>query len=337
MSDYTATPMWTIGLSDQAQDAIRQCSDAAGQLMPREVHCLTDWELYEKEKPQILWISLAAWKQYISTDSSQNLLGSLPSVLMLDESCTPDDCAAVLPHSFFDIVRSHTERAKINSIMSRVLEAQNVTEAISRMSREIHLDREILDRKINVIDFLQLFITETAACTNKKTLFEVSKTCISRLLPLRGLHLGVWRQQGSQARVQIYLDCAQRSAMCQSWGNLLRDIVHLSGPVNSSIELVSWSQACPDIAPDPQTMLIMPLRVHDHSLGVVVLDLVSWQRLGKDQSQALDAAMLHLGALLQNFVLQSQEPFQASYDATDTFYQKPVEQQRLAPLSRHSL
>lgn len=208
--------MWFFGI--QAEE-IRRIRDAAGTGYDCRLldsigsdAILSLLEGVESE-PLLIWLGTQTWLSL--RDENPDLLRHIllaPTVLAIENNASREVLELALAAHVQQVVRVPLIDEQIFDALSRAREARNIYDDMTRMSREIHIGRELMERKSNVCSMLFRFFEHVGAA---KSAHDVLRGCAASLscFPVEGVH-GVWWGNGGPAYALVGVDVP---GLAESW------------------------------------------------------------------------------------------------------------------------
>lgn len=248
---------------------------------------------------------------------------SAPKVVLLNEEYSLADFEAACDNGVTEILRPPLARERIADTMRRALEAAAVHHDMECMAREILLERELLERKNEILGFLVNFLTQSTESLELSTMLQNAYQGLARLLPLRSLHAVLWEQNSGDGppALSLYSCAPENSPASAAWREaLLEQARRVLGPdfAVTEIQRLHLNEQSEDWAhslPEDGALLALPLICDTEQLGVLMLLTAMERHLGKDQAMALDSAMRHFSLILKNARRFKVMQRHADYDA----------------------
>ncbi|MFV0422785.1 diguanylate cyclase [Oleidesulfovibrio sp.] len=271
----------------------------------------------DAEEPALVWISQQGWEEISALpDADVQFLHLIPRVLLLEEDVSPEYVQAALDAGFTDILNAPLIESRVREVFLRAAEMQTLYNDIIRMTREICLEREMLARKNDILEFIVTFLSRAAESLDPVEILNNAREDLGMLLPLKGLHAALWLpQQADSIEAELFLGVNEHSPEGFEWSQmLLKAAAKLSGsPVAGyKVELLGDGPATD--APEPGKVILLPLKMRTETVGCIALLTQDDCNLGKDQVQVLHSAMRHLALAVKNALLFSEMRTQADHD-----------------------
>ena len=314
---------WGIGLSDEQATLLREYLGEDHHLVLHDLDTMPILREADNESPCILWLSSKLSSTLCALPlSEKRRFEQVPKAVLLDEGYSLADFENACDIGVTEIVRPPYSKERIADIMRRALEAQFVHHDMNCMTREIMLERELLERKNELLSFLVSFLTNTTESLDLDYILQTAYTGLGRLLPLRSMHVALWDQEGTNPHtVSLHICASERSKAYPLWRDILLNQAQHAVGANFSIadiqrlHLHDLPRDCANSTPDDGTILYLPIINGHEQLGTLLL-LTSMERhLGRDQALALDSAMRHFALSIKNARRFQRIQLHADYDA----------------------
>lgn len=314
---------WGFGLSDEQADMLREYLGDEHQLSLCNMENIPAMPTMDDEAPCILWISSRMARELSALPAHvRHCFDQVPKAILLGADYSLTDFEDACDLGVAEIIRPPYARERIAEIMRRALETQSIHHDISCMTREILLERELLERKNELLSFLVNFLTNTTESLDLEYILQTAYTGLGKLLPVRSINIALWEQEGGNPHtVALYICASERSHAHDAWRESLltqtRHAIGLDFSVSEIHRLQSHDQPKEWVndTPEDGTLLYLPIISGQEQLGTLIL-LTSMERhLGRDQAIALDSAMRHLALSIKNARRFLRMQLHADYDA----------------------
>ena len=304
----TTTQSWGFGLSPEQAAFLRKTLGKEHELILLPSGSLQEISAQNSKQPFIFWMSsVCARELEQAPDTLARCLATVPKVLLLDSASSLEDFEAACDYGFTDILRPPLSRERIMDIIRRSLEAYALQHDMECMGREIQLERELLERKNELLGFLVEFLANTTKNLNLTSLLQTAYSGFKKLLPVRAMHAVLWDRSGDGSPLLSLHICAPENSIAhQAWREiLLEQAQRMLGPAFTVTEisrlhlndqLKQWAESLPD----GENMLSLPLVCDNEHLGVLMLVTSMERHLGRDQALALDSAIRHFSLCIKN-------------------------------------
>jgi len=319
----TITQSWGIGLSPEQAAFLRTALGNDHELVLLPSGTLQNMPVQDGSPPFVLWMSSACAKELEQmSDSAVQSLIAAPKVLLLDSDYSLEDFESAHDCGFTDILRPSLSRERVADIMRRALEAHAFHHDMECMTREILLERELLERKNEILSFLVGFLANATESLDLTYLLQTAYSGLKKLLPVRAMHAVLWDRDGDDSPLLSLHICAPDHSPAHGvWREaLLEHARNAVGPdfavtEISRLHLPGQAKQWAESLPDEKNMLVLPLACGNERLGALVLVTSMERHLGRDQATALDSAIRHFALSVKNAKRFRQMQMFADYDA----------------------
>jgi diguanylate cyclase (GGDEF)-like protein len=338
LQDRTPAICWGFGLSPEQELLLRHCLGDKSILTLWSVARMPDPQEMETATPCLLWLSSQGQRQLAALPEGQTrLLECLPKALLLDDAYSPADLENACDAGITEIVRPTLTRARAGEIVRRALAAQTLHDDMYCMTREIVLERELLERKNEILTFLVNFLTTTSHSMDLNHILQTTFTSLGRLFPVHTLNAIIWRPEAYEANhpVSLYVAAPESSSAFFPWRETLLEQARLLTGSACAVEntflldLSGQKNARPEASPQDGHLLFLPIATGAETFGVIVLLTDLNRNLGRDQNLALESAMRHLGLILKNLYRFQKLQHHADYDGLTHVHSRRHLEQRL--------
>ena len=323
MKEQTLPTTWAFGLTEEQQRQISNGLEQETAVRFWKEDTLPTMADMEHDTPCILWLSSASLHalQALPSTSTRHL-ELIPKVLLLDKHYSIKDFEEATDLGIAEIVRPPFTKKRLRGVLMRAVEVHSIHHDMLCMTREIMLERELLQRKNDLLSFLVSFFTSTTDNLQMDAILQKVYSSMGLLLPVKGMHAALWQPGGPMGTsVSLYINAPQKSTAFSKWRALLLD--HVRPRMEGRLRVEETTHLCfpeqPDddqnLLPDAGNLLCLPILVGSEQLGVLVLLTDMHKNLGRDQIAALDSAMRHLALSLNNARRFRMMQLQADFDA----------------------
>jgi len=290
---HSPTILWFMGLSENAVHLVGETAGTSyvcrplDDLSPGDLHALLD----TNDDPLLLWMGMGA-RTRMEHEHPRLLqaLGVIPTVLVLEPNPDPEVLERAIDAHVQQVLRSPLGKAQIFDALGRARETRNLFQDVTRMSREISMERELLERKSGVCSFLFRFFTLAAEATDAKSALVACRQALERLLPVSGLHI-LWQDSPCGT---VYISESVHAHSRQSrkdWPLLMWKQMESLRIGHTTLSARRKTEIPPVIS--------FPLAVNKSVRGLLTLELREHFPFGKDIALALESMRLHLALMLR--------------------------------------
>ncbi len=307
---------WGLGLSQEQAERLREFLGDGVELVLRPAEAVPGIEDLERNPPCVLWVSSTANRHLASLDAAQiRHLELSPKVILLDDSYSLQDFEEAGDGGAADIVRPPLDKRRVRGIMRRALEAQEVHHDIMRMTREILLERELLERKNRLLTFLVNFLTDTRESSGPAELVTSALAALKELFPVLTGHAAV-RASGPSLypSLRLFIGADYGS---EGYARARRSLLeHARATFGSEVEAIREQPIgmARTHAAEAQP-LCLPLTAGGEPIGLLLLETSLQSSIGRDQALALESALGHLAISLQHTCAVEDLRRHADYDS----------------------
>ena len=339
----TLMSSYGIGLSAKQAAMLRDCLGDDHHLVLHTMEDMTSTRNAGNDNPCVLWISSRLSREFCKLPPHElHRFEQMPKAILLEEDYSLADFESACDLGVTEIVRPPYTRERVSEIMRRALEVQSVHHDLNCMTREILLERELLERKNELLSFLVNFLTNTTESLDLDYILQTAYSGLGKLLPLRSMHVALWEQEGRNPHsVSLYVCASERSKAHGLWHDtLLNQARHAIGADFSIAEiqrlhLHDQPKEWANITPEEGTIIHLPIINGHEQLGILLL-LTSMERhLGRDQALALDSAMRHFALSIKNARRFQRMQLHADYDALTKVHSRRHFESRMEEALQH--
>ncbi len=287
--------LWMLGLEPEDERLLRQTAgdayhcDAIDLLSAREIASIL--EDAEGGEPLLLWAGGAFWRGLEPGSDLMRSLALVPTALVLEPHPGSEALEQALEAHVQQVVRSPLAADRVFDVLSRAREARNVYNDMTRMAREIVMNRELLERKSGVCSFLFEFFGALDHELDAAGLVRECGKAARGFFDATGFHAAWWGEGG---RIDYFLGAEQGAA--EAWHGFLRERAarFASGPEEGSVVCVGGSHGLPENA----NPILLPLNVCGRVRGLAAVAVKPDYLPGRDMAQALQVVCRHLALAL---------------------------------------
>lgn len=296
------TILWVLGLSAGEQRLVQET--AGGGYFCRSLDGLHARELAailergEADDPLLLWLGSRAWLELRREQPEiMQSMELVPSVLVLECGSEREVLEQALDAHFQQVLRAPLDRPQVFDALSRAREARNMYLDMTRMAREIMMNRELLERKSDVCSFLFRSFAGIGGAGDARALLAECGRAMGEVFAVHGLH-AVWWGSGP---APVYIVGAEPNApAAETWVRFLRDrtsdaVAGNSAPDGGGAVLYAGGGG---EGPETGQVIMLTLDIHGVRHGVLALHVREPLLPGRDMAQALDAVRHYVALTL---------------------------------------
>jgi diguanylate cyclase (GGDEF)-like protein len=316
------TSSWGIGLSREQTAFLRESLGKGHELVSHSLEDLTNMPNGAGVPPFLVWLSSDCCRDLAMTPADIACWNeAAPCVLLLEKNASPREIEAAYQHGFSEILHQPLTKERVTAVMRRAMEIHGLHHDMECMAREILLERELLERKNELLDFLVHFLTNSTASLDLSHLLQSAYLSLGKLLPVRSLHAVLWERKDREVPALFLHICAPITSKAHDvWRNMLleqaRNAVGADFSVseNNSLRLNGQPKPWATALPADGTLFFLPIICGNEHLGEILLLTQMERHLGKDQVRALDSAMRHFSLSVKNAMRFRLMQLYADYD-----------------------
>lgn len=328
--------IWTFGLSDGQLEKL-------GLLIGKKYR-MEHWPLgivpslmdYEQNQPCLALFSPQGAKALQDMpELAVRHLELVPKLMLLDEGYSQADLEFAVDSGMSEIVRPPFNKSKLENKMRRALEIEAVHYDVLRMSKEIIVEREILERKNDILNFLVGFLTSTSVSMNQTEIVEMVAEKFQLLFPVRSLQAAIWNCKDKSGETEVYISASEGHESFEAWVDAVRGAVQNARPglnlglnVNS-VSLKGQDKKWKNAAPADGHVITLPISMDDRQFGVLLVLTDMVRSLSRDQALALNSALRHLALTIKSAQSFSQMKRHAEFDGLTGLYNRRNFEQRI--------
>ena len=340
--------MYAAGLSSQCVRLIIQHSGLDAKMMQEVGEDFRFLPAQADEQSGIIWITLEAWKNLPPLKKS--IVENMSRVLLVPENMSIEEINSFGSEGFSAVLCKPLNADNVRQATSQALESYNIYRDIFRMTREIFLEREVLARKNSNLYFLVNFLSATSGLLLPHEILVMARQHLSELLPVQDVGVFLWSfddslQPDEAPLPTMFIPALLETPEWQKWSQTLMDagksITHgkFNGVERQSLPAFNWAEedvlAKPRIL-DQELSIALPLRIHNKTVGVLIISLSEEFSLARDNLEVLESAMAHLALALRSTWLYKQVKSKAERDGLTGLYNRRYFDERLEhEMKRH--
>jgi diguanylate cyclase (GGDEF)-like protein len=293
------------------------------------------------EMPVLLFVPWREWRSLDPGRREQLQRAENPPIVLLlspDHHLTPVEVEDISSSGFLSVMAG-IERDRVADALLKGREATAVMHDIVNMTREVGLERELLSRKNDQLEFLSRMLTRVSETLELPGILERTREELEGLLPVSGLCALFFTPRDNELiEAELYIPGTWPRAVKDSWVEyLLSGAARILGrPVCSYHLNLFRAGKLRSTAPIPGERMLLPLKAGPEPFGVFGLASSSLASLGMDTLQTLTAAVSHLSLALKNGVLFTSVKKLADHDGLTRIHNRQhFDKRLLVELKRH--
>ncbi len=337
--------IWVVGMKIDASPATILSLSPGIRLKHRTVKELTDHLPNRSPNPILVLITQKAWSDL--TESQREIIfcrEDCKMVLLLEEQDQHNsyDIEQIVSQNFLDAVRLPLTAEKLEKCRKKTREFFSTYDDIYTMTNEIILERELLARKNEQLDFLNKILTKASKSLDPGTIINQAGRDLNILLKVESI-MGVFWNPDAPAflSAEIFTPPDLDDTLREHWvGHLLDQAERHAGNAIKTyqVEILQQDQSLfhPIDLPDSGTAIQLPLIWNERTFGILFMVSREAELLGRDRVKVLQAVANHLALALRNALLYRQMQSKADHDGlTRIFNRQNFERRIVKELKRH--
>ncbi|SIO26898.1 GGDEF domain-containing protein [Halodesulfovibrio marinisediminis] len=325
MNGHTKKLMWGLGINTEDAEVIRHAAGDRFALSCFPVGVTPSVDQMEAEEPCLIWISKQGWDTLQALPSNaRGHIDVASRILIMGGKYDLAELESLLECGFTEIIKPPITKERAREVILSAVETQNLYQDIMHMTREICLEREMLERKNDMLSFIVSFLEKVTQHLDPAEILRAAQTELVTLLPVSAINAICWSPQHSEnLHAAIYVASNEKNSVSHAWAEILK--IHaerLLGDKVVSSDMNYMGTVKTDIEPSSDTLLAIDLEHSGVSFGAVLVQCHEQPQLGKDQIQILRSAISHLSLGLNNAMLYTAAQHNADVDGLTRLYNR---------------
>jgi len=358
--DLGKTPelMWGLALGDDDAALLQSLAGNEFELRNWPSEGLPDEAAMLAESPVLVWIPAVVWDGLPSDRRVALQKWETPlRILILDKDATDQSYEELSEQGFLTTVRCPLRREAVQDVLHRARELRGLYTDIISMTKEILLERELLSRKTDQLQFLNRILTRASESLDPRTILNRAREDMDMLFPVQAVQALFWREVGDSVEVELYLSTQLSHESRRDWCEYLleqaaglvpyeiRDytVIALDKGLDNRPPMPGNPECNPTCdsgrnmgSPQPAEVVALPLRTGLTPFGLLALSSKGPVSLARDQVQTITAAVQHLALALKNALLYREVQAMADFDGLTRIHNRQSFDKRLSEeLARH--
>lgn len=337
--------IWVVGIkNDEIQTALHPLPGNI-HVEHQSVNQLTDTLLHKTRQPCLTLITQKAWTDM--TREQRNIVSTGEAcrlVLVLEENDhhVRYDIEEIVSQHFVSAIRMPLTPEKLNTCLEKGREMLLACGEFCNMANEIILERELLARKNEQLDFLNKILTKASKSLDPGTIISQAGRDLNILLEVTSV-MGVFWNIDAPAflSAEIFLPPHVEKHLGKEWVGYLLDQAERTTKhaiKTYHVESLEQDQSLGHHIgfPDRENMIKLPMIWNDKTFGILFIVSPKAALLGRDRVRVLRAVGNHLALALRNALLYRRMQNQADHDGlTRINNRQNFERQIVKELHRH--
>lgn len=305
--------LWAVDLSPAGLAALNLLADGRFKLEIKSEQDLDRPENLPDSEILILCLSLAAWKKLFAKDQGdRKFISRMPKIIVLPEDCRVEDIEDAARFGFSAILKEPLHGDQLLAAIADTVESQLLFGDVLRMTKEIILDRELINRKNHNLSFLLDFLSRTAAKVTPAEVMEAAWESLHEFLSVESLGAVLWRSPSisiAPATAHLFIPAENNTDCCGAWIKLLLKAEGQYAPFVA--ENYIHETLCNGLTANGKTgrspaagrTVAIPLKSGEQISGAIALSFSEDCALTRDRLDLLESAMGHLDLAMRNAFL----------------------------------
>lgn len=258
----------------------------------------------QREAPLLLFLSDSTWESL--NEEERRVLFEMEAsqvVLICQENNTCLRMSQLAALNFL-IMRWPIDPFQAQQYIEKTRQSRVLYQDIFRMAQEISLERELMARKNEQLDFLNTVLTHASLSLEPEHILQQAADDLSMLLDVKTLFACFWEEKESGiVESEIYLPEHLALSAEEKWLEYLGYTAQKY--VDEPITSYQTNRFCVPgksfrFAPRPEDIVPLPMRVGKNAFGVLFVVSSMASKLGQDKILTLQSAANHLSLALNN-------------------------------------
>lgn len=332
-----ACTIWSFGFGKDMESRIDKMLDNKFRLAVYSSGEVPGLPEFESQQPCLAMFTIEAHKALKKLPRSKSKhLDYMPHAMVLDEQSNTADMEYAIDSDCVVVLRPSLAKSAFMKKINAALEIEAVQLDALRMTREIYLEREILDRKNEVLQFLVSFLTQTSAGLDPEAIIRTTYSCLRLLFPVRSIQAALWKPGEGNCDVELFITAQEDTDSFASWRNMMHEHISAAMPGGDYLlhlrptDLPDQEEKWRNAAPVDGHVLTLPIAVAGQQIGFICILTDMDRSLSRDQALALNSALHFLALTLNNAHNFQDVKQQADFDALTGIYSRRHFEKRMA-------
>lgn len=269
-------------------------------------------------------------------------IASLPRAIILPNDYNAIDMDIAISAKSMEILKPDFSKKELWNLILKAHESQNIHHNIQSMTRELILDRELLQQKNELLNFLVTFFSSTVQDMDYASILSKAFKAFTILLPVESMHAVLWyKNRFQQDEAQFFLNADEDSVEKILWKEVLVKEMSKARKENTCLlpagEFKLSIEEGKKLRPEKTHYYSLPINSNENLSGIIVFAGNTMKNLGRDQTKSLLLALEHLGKVLGNSLLFKRARKEADIDALTSLYNRRHFEQRIKDEMERSL
>lgn len=305
---FTRTrPIWMLGLDGDTAEDFRRMAGSGYSLRTWPAGTLPEFtDPGDMESPCLICFTLAACREFLALPYERTaFLDLTPKLILLEKNAPQSALEEAIDLGAGDIIRAPLTTARLSRSLRKAAEADALQRDIRNMTREVFIERELLERKNSILSFIVNFLTNISDCRGETELLAKSYSCLQRLFPVVTMSAAlITRDADGRVNTDLFIAAPPGSRTHEAWRIRLLEAAQslntLSPKNPSAFHLVLPGTNAGSATPSDGHILTLPVHMENDLQFFLMLLTPMERNMSRDQAQALDCALRHMALNLRN-------------------------------------
>ena len=319
---------WGFGLTDAEVSTLTHLFGGAVVFSHWPATALPGSKRIQSDTPLIIFSSpqgVAAMS--LLSKKAQKELAEIPVIVLLPEEYTKEDMEQAIAANPTRIIKHPLTKKMVWDLLLEAHEALSLKNDIRCMTRELLLERELLERKNELLSFLVNFFSSIGKDFCTENILARAFEGFSQFLPVSSMHAVIWQNGPKNSRkMELFLNAAADTHLERTWKTTLLDEARKQwgeGATDSVVRQFRLPLAEPeDMLPDAGNYFPLFFTDKANISGIILLVNETQRPLGRDQTESLALALDHLGLVLSSAYIYRQAREEADVDELTGMYNR---------------
>ena len=319
---------WGFGLTDTEVATLSHLFGGAVDFSHWPATSLPGSKRIQSDNPLLIFSSPAGEEAIARLSKKvQKELAEIPAIVLLPENYTKEDMEQAISANPTKIIKHPLTKKLVWDLLLEAHEALSLKNDIHCMTRELLLERELLERKNELLSFLVNFFSNIGKDFCTENILARTFESVSQFLPVSSMHAVIWQSGPKNSRkMELFLNTEADTHLEKTWKATLLDEARKqwgetaldSVTRNFRLPLAETEQMLPDAGN------YFPLYFTDKAniSGIILLVSETQRPLGRDQTESLALALDHLGLVLSSAYMYRQAREEADVDDLTNMYNR---------------
>lgn len=203
----------------------------------------------------------------------------------------------------FLILRWPIEPVQLRQYIEKTRQSRILYQDIFRMAQEISLERELIARKNEQLDFLNMVLTHACQSLETKIILQQAAEDLSLFMEKQALFACFWEQENDLVEADIFLPDKLAVEVKKRWQAFLSGAAQQYGNEKiAAFRMHSYPASDHQITTLPtwENIISLPMRIGKSPFGVLMIASFEASKLGRDKFTTLQSVANHLALAFKN-------------------------------------